>query len=130
MRQSVEDRDGEDVVVKIFGIAAPTYPSFRAAFGVPDDFTPIGAISFGYSNETAPTCRLGRDPPRPLSLAPMSRLTMRPTLSPRLPSVGAEVLDRPGEWAPTVDGPGRHSLIRLVRCTARVPIKTPARSEH
>jgi nitroreductase len=36
-----------------FGIPVPTYRAFRAAFGVPDDFTPIGAISFGYSDEPA-----------------------------------------------------------------------------
>jgi nitroreductase len=40
-----------------FGIAADRIDALRAAFGVPPQFTPIGAISIGYSNE----------PPRNLS---------------------------------------------------------------
>jgi nitroreductase len=40
-----------------FGIAADRIDALRAAFGVPPQFTPIGAISIGYSNE----------PPRDLS---------------------------------------------------------------
>ncbi len=43
-----------------FGIPRPTYPSFRAAFGVPDAFTPIGAVSFGYSDEPAHDLRARR----------------------------------------------------------------------
>lgn len=43
-----------------FGIPRPTYPSFRAAFGVPDAFTPIGAVSFGYSDEPAYDLRARR----------------------------------------------------------------------
>ena len=43
-----------------FGIPRTTYPSFRAAFGVPEAFTPIGAISFGYSDEPAPDLRSRR----------------------------------------------------------------------
>lgn len=45
-----------------FGIPVPTYRSFRAAFGVPDDFTPIGAISFGYSEEPAHDLQARRRP--------------------------------------------------------------------
>ena len=40
-----------------FGIPAERIDAYRAAFGVPAQFTPIGAISIGYSNE----------PPRDLS---------------------------------------------------------------
>jgi nitroreductase len=40
-----------------FGIAADRIDTFRAAFGVPPQFTPIGVNSIGYSNE----------PPRDLS---------------------------------------------------------------
>ena len=43
-----------------FGIPKPTYPPFRAAFGVPEAFTPIGAISFGYSDEPARDLRARR----------------------------------------------------------------------
>lgn len=43
-----------------FGIPRPTYPTFRAAFGVPDAFNPIGAISFGYSNEPVRDLRARR----------------------------------------------------------------------
>jgi hypothetical protein len=40
-----------------FGIPARRIGAYRAAFGVPAQFTPIGAISIGYSDE----------PPRDLS---------------------------------------------------------------
>lgn len=40
-----------------FGIPAERIDACRAAFGVPEQFTPIGAISIGYSDE----------PPRDLS---------------------------------------------------------------
>jgi nitroreductase len=50
-----------------FGIPVPTYRSFRAAFGVPDDFTPIGAISFGYPMSRPAICGLGGDLPMTLS---------------------------------------------------------------
>lgn len=43
-----------------FGIPRPRYSSFRAAFGVPDTFTPIGAISFGYSEEPVRDLRARR----------------------------------------------------------------------
>jgi nitroreductase len=37
-----------------FGIGPPKVPEFRAAFGVPDDQEPIGAIAIGYDAEPAP----------------------------------------------------------------------------
>ena len=37
-----------------FGIVPPAVPGFRAAFGVPDDHEPIGAIAIGYNAEPAP----------------------------------------------------------------------------
>ena len=36
-----------------FGIPVERIDAYRAAFGVPPQFTPIGAISIGYSNEPA-----------------------------------------------------------------------------
>jgi nitroreductase len=40
-----------------FGLAVETMPAYRKQFGVPDNLTPIGAVSIGYSDE----------PPRDLS---------------------------------------------------------------
>ena len=37
-----------------FGIVPEAVPEFRAAFGVPDDYEPIGAIAIGYDAEPAP----------------------------------------------------------------------------
>ena len=37
-----------------FGIVPGAVESFRAAFGVPDDYEPIGAIAIGYDAEPAP----------------------------------------------------------------------------
>jgi nitroreductase len=37
-----------------FGIVPPAVPEFRAAFGVPGDQEPIGAIAIGYDAEPAP----------------------------------------------------------------------------
>jgi len=36
-----------------FGITPPAVPKFRAAFGVPDDHEPIGAIAIGHDAEPA-----------------------------------------------------------------------------
>jgi nitroreductase len=36
-----------------FGIASERIPVYREAFGVPDQFMPIGGISIGYSDEPA-----------------------------------------------------------------------------
>jgi nitroreductase len=45
-----------------FGIPAEQISSFREAFGVPPQFTPIGAISIGYSDEPARDLRKWRKP--------------------------------------------------------------------
>ena len=45
-----------------FGIPVEQIGSFRAAFGVPPQFTPIGAISIGYSDEPARDLRKWRKP--------------------------------------------------------------------
>ncbi len=45
-----------------FGIPRPTYPSFRAAFGVPDAFTPRSHSAIPMSRPT--TFELGGDVPR------------------------------------------------------------------
>src|ERR1700734_989887 len=37
-----------------FGIVPEAVPEFRAAFGVPDDYEPIGAIAIGYDAEPTP----------------------------------------------------------------------------
>ena len=37
-----------------FGIVPEAVPKFRAAFGVPDDHEPIGAIAIGYDAEPSP----------------------------------------------------------------------------
>jgi len=34
-----------------FGVPLKRFPRYREAFGVPDEFTPIGAVSIGYSTE-------------------------------------------------------------------------------
>jgi nitroreductase len=47
-----------------FGIVPPAVPKFRAAFGVPDDHEPIGAIAIGYDAE--PAARDLRSRRRPL----------------------------------------------------------------
>ena len=47
-----------------FGILPHRIAGFRAAFGVPDDFTPIGAIAVGYPvpDEPSPSLKRGRRP--------------------------------------------------------------------
>jgi nitroreductase len=45
-----------------FGLPRECIPAFRAAFGVPDNYTPIGAISVGYSDEPARDLRSRRRP--------------------------------------------------------------------
>jgi len=46
-----------------FGIFVPD--AFRAAFGVPDTYTPIGALAIGWPrpDEPSPSLRRGRRPP-------------------------------------------------------------------
>jgi nitroreductase len=55
----------ENLGAVYFGIAAEAVPRFRAAFGVPDDYEPIGAIAIGYDAE--PTPRDLRSRRRPLA---------------------------------------------------------------
>lgn len=47
-----------------FGIFPPRLPAFRDAFGVPDGYTPIGAITLGYPapDEPSPSLARGRRP--------------------------------------------------------------------
>lgn len=45
-----------------FGLPLAAYDSYRAAFGVPAEFTPIGAISVGYSDEPVRDLRSRRRP--------------------------------------------------------------------
>ena len=47
-----------------FGIPPERIPPYRAEFGVPDEFTPIGAISVGYPapDHRSPSLRRGRRP--------------------------------------------------------------------
>lgn len=47
-----------------FGIPAERTASYRAAFGVPDEYTPIGAISVGYPvpDHRSPSLARGRKP--------------------------------------------------------------------
>ena len=45
-----------------FGIPIDRIDSFREAFGVPRDFTPIGAVSIGYSDEPPRDLRSRRRP--------------------------------------------------------------------
>jgi nitroreductase len=47
-----------------FGIAPEEIPAFRAAFDVPTDYTPIGAISVGHreSDRRSPSLKRGRRP--------------------------------------------------------------------
>jgi nitroreductase len=45
-----------------FGIPVERIDAYRTAFGVPAQFTPIGAISVGYSDEPPSELRSGRKP--------------------------------------------------------------------
>jgi nitroreductase len=47
-----------------FGVPPERFASFRAAFGVPEDYTPIGAITIGYraADRKSPSLRRGRRP--------------------------------------------------------------------
>jgi nitroreductase len=45
-----------------FGIPVPRIPAYREAFGVPPEFSPIGAISIGYSSEPPRDLRARRKP--------------------------------------------------------------------
>jgi nitroreductase len=47
-----------------FGLPVPTIPTFKDAFGVPDEFTPIGALTVGYraDDKRSPSLRRGHRP--------------------------------------------------------------------
>ena len=47
-----------------FGLPAPKVGNFKAAFGVPDEFTPIGALTIGYpgADKRSPSLRRGHRP--------------------------------------------------------------------
>ena len=61
MLQTVVD---EGLGACFFGIPPEQIPGFRSAFGVPDDYTPIGAVSIGHRTEDrrSPSLRRGRRP--------------------------------------------------------------------
>ncbi|BCJ64998.1 nitroreductase family protein [Polymorphospora rubra] len=54
----------EELGACFFGIPPERTASYRDAFGVPDEFTPIGAISIGYPapDRRSPSLRRGRRP--------------------------------------------------------------------
>jgi nitroreductase len=47
-----------------FGLPVPAVPKFKAAFGVPDEFTPIGALTVGYRvpDKRSPSLKRGHRP--------------------------------------------------------------------
>jgi len=61
MLQTVVD---EGLGALFFGIAPTEIPAFRAAFGVPDDYTPIGVVSVGHraADKRSPSLKRGRRP--------------------------------------------------------------------
>ncbi len=61
MLQTVVD---EGLGACFFGIAPAQVPGFRGAFGVPDDYLPIGAVSVGHRapDRRSPSLRRGRRP--------------------------------------------------------------------
>lgn len=46
------------------GLPVPTIPAFRKAFGVPDEFNPVGALTVGYraDDKRSPSLRRGHRP--------------------------------------------------------------------
>lgn len=50
----------------LFGIPADRLPAFRAEFGVPEEFAPVGAITVGHPAPGGPTGSPGRRPRRPM----------------------------------------------------------------
>lgn len=50
----------EDLGACFFGIPPDMTGAFRAEFGVPDDYTPIGAVSIGHRAEDRPSPSLAR----------------------------------------------------------------------
>ena len=47
-----------------FGLPVPTIPAFKTAFGVPEEYTPIGALTVGYraADKRSPSRRRGHRP--------------------------------------------------------------------
>jgi nitroreductase len=55
----------EGLAACFFGIQPPEHPAFHAAFGVPDEYTAIGAITVGYQgadDRRSPSLKRGRRP--------------------------------------------------------------------
>jgi nitroreductase len=54
----------EDLGSCFIGLPAGRVPAFRAAFGVPDEFSPIGALTVGYrgADKRSPSLRRGHRP--------------------------------------------------------------------
>ncbi len=53
----------EGLAACFFGIQPPEHPRFSAAFGVPEEYTPIGCVSVGYAgteDRKSPSLRRGR----------------------------------------------------------------------
>ena len=53
----------EGLAAAFFGIPEARWPAFRAAFGVPEEYTPIGCVSVGYAgahDRRSPSLRRGR----------------------------------------------------------------------
>ncbi len=51
--------------IGVFGVPPDKLPAFRAAFGVPEGFRPVGCVSFGYPGDDdrrSPSLRRGRRP--------------------------------------------------------------------
>lgn len=47
----------EQLGALLFGIPRPALTAFRETFGVPDDYTPVGALAIGYPDPDAPPSR-------------------------------------------------------------------------
>ena len=54
----------EDLGSCFIGLPVPTIPAFKAAFGVPEEYTPIGALTVGYraADKRSPSLRRGHRP--------------------------------------------------------------------
>jgi nitroreductase len=47
-----------------FGVPVPTIQDFKDAFGIPDEFTPVGTLSVGYraADKRSPSLKRGHRP--------------------------------------------------------------------
>ena len=54
----------EDLGSCFIGLPVPTIPAFKTAFGVPEEYTPIGALTVGYraADKRSPSLRRGHRP--------------------------------------------------------------------